>query len=46
MNRMFGTLIFVHFAEQSITQNISQSNIPAMVVNDFQLTFSADGKGL
>ncbi len=43
MRRIVGLLVFVLFTVNTFAQNISQSNIPAVVLNAFQLNFpSAD----
>ena len=39
MKRIFGIIIFVYFVGNTFAQNISQSNIPAVVLNSFQLKF-------
>ena len=39
MKRIIGLLIIVFFAGNIFAQNISQSNIPAVVLNSFQLKF-------
>src|SRR5210317_976116 len=39
MKRIIGLLIIVYFAGNILAQNISQSDIPAVVLNSFQLKF-------
>ncbi|MFA9389719.1 MAG: PepSY-like domain-containing protein [Prolixibacteraceae bacterium] len=39
MHRIIGVLLFVVFVESSFAQNINQSNIPAVVLNSFQVKF-------
>ena len=39
MKRIIGLLVFILFAGTAFTQSISQSNVPAVVLNVFQLTF-------
>lgn len=39
MNRIIGIILLVFFAESSFAQDIHQSNIPAVVLNSFQVKF-------
>lgn len=39
MNRIIGLFLLVFFAESLFAQNINQSNIPAVVLNSFQLKY-------
>ena len=39
MKRIIGFIVIVFFVGNTFAQNISQSNIPAVVLNSFQLKF-------